>query len=147
MPPAAFQIRNFHHGMWLIPASHAAVTRSTAMNRPMKTVFGPCRWKNRSAGGSTLAACGAVNDQRFEQLPAADPPEPVADVVADDRGGGRDDDHRPERVAVLLGPREVRGDDQCRLTGDRHAGRLDRDRDEEQDRARSAAAGASRGEV
>jgi hypothetical protein len=41
MPPAAFQSKNFHHRMWVIPASTATVTRSNATKRAMKTVFGP----------------------------------------------------------------------------------------------------------
>ena len=76
MPPAAFQIRNFHQGMWLIPASHAVVTRSKATKRPMKTVFAPCLVKKRSAGGSTRSKRRLVNDQRFRSLRPPKRPSP-----------------------------------------------------------------------
>ena len=56
MPPAAFHMKKRHQGMWLSPASHAAVTRRIAMKRPKNTVLAPCFWKNRSEGGSALSA-------------------------------------------------------------------------------------------
>ena len=51
IPPSAFQKRKTGHRMWLIPASHADVILSQAIQRPRNTAFGPCRSKN----GSPLA--------------------------------------------------------------------------------------------
>src|SRR5262245_60205117 len=40
--------------MWLMPASHATVTRRPATNRPITRVFGPWRSKNRSPLGNSF---------------------------------------------------------------------------------------------
>ena len=56
IPPAAFHAKNCHQCMRLMPASHAGVMRRNATKRPKNTVFPPCRWKKRSAGGSARSA-------------------------------------------------------------------------------------------
>ena len=66
-----------------------------------------------------------------DQRPAAVAPEPVADVVADDRGEAATTITQNSDEVTLLGPREERGGDQRRLAGDRHARGLDAIGDEQ----------------
>src|SRR5262245_4757041 len=66
----------------------------------------------------------------FDHPPAAVPPEHVADVVADDRCGRRDDDDCDDVEPVL--PGEDAGGDERPLAGKRDAGRLDADQQKEQ---------------
>ena len=40
MPPSAFQKKKVRNGMWFMPAIHAAVTRTSAIQRPRKTASG-----------------------------------------------------------------------------------------------------------
>ena len=66
MPPAAFQRKNVHQCMREIPATHAAVTRSTEKKRARKIVFPPCRSKKRSAHGSVrLLQVSRVPEKRI----------------------------------------------------------------------------------
>jgi hypothetical protein len=55
-PPAAFQKRNRHQFMRVIPAIHAPVTRTPPKKRARNTALPPWRSKNRSAGGMTRSA-------------------------------------------------------------------------------------------
>ena len=66
----------------------------------------------------------------LEQRPAAAAPDHEADVVADDRAGRGDDDHRDDRQLVLAGGEA--GEDHRRLTRQRNAERLDPDEQPEQ---------------
>jgi hypothetical protein len=88
------------------------------MKRARNTVFPPWRRKKRSPGG---------------RAPAADAAEPVADVVADDRGDRGDRDHLRDRVVVLLGRREDGRGHERGLAGERDSRRLARDDEEEED--------------
>src|SRR3954454_5632037 len=119
--------------MWLAPAIHAAVTRSTGSQRPKKTVFPPWRRQKTSLrstdpsrrwGQRVGQAAGPGQD-----LAEQEPPDQIADVVADDRARRREQPH--EREIELTAGRERPADQDARLAGDREARRLAGDDQEE----------------
>ena len=65
-----------------------------------------------------------------QQLAPAFAPDPVADVVADDRRESGDDDHRLDAVELPV-VREDPGGDQCGLARQRHPGGFHRDEHEQ----------------
>ena len=67
------------------------------MKRPRKTVFDAVLGEESLRRGQGLAGVAGERLPAFEQSASAEPADPVADVVAEDRGGRRDHDHLPER--------------------------------------------------
>ena len=116
--------------MCVAPASHEAQTRRPRMKRPKNTALGPWRSKNGSPVVEHLQALALEAAGPFEQPAPALAADQVADVVADDRGGGGERDHELDLELAAGG--EHGGGDQRGLARDRHAGRLGHHEHEQQ---------------
>ena len=116
MPPQAFQKTNERQGMRVAPASHDAHTRRPSRKRPKNTALGPWRSKNGSPVAQDLQALAVKAPRSLEQPAASLATDQVAEVVAQDRGGGRKGDDQLNFQLTLA--RQHAGRDERRLTRD-----------------------------
>ncbi len=116
--------------MRVAPASHDAHTRRPSRKRPKNTALGPWTSKNGSPDAQHLLALALEGAGPLEQPAPALAPDHVADVVADDRGGGGERDHELDLELALAG--EHGGGDQRGLAGDGQPAGLAHDEQEQQ---------------
>ena len=97
IPPSALKTKNRRKDIPLPPAIQAAVTRTSATQRPKNTALAPWRAKKRSPALRTSAALVTGAAAGLEDLAPAVAADQEADVVADDRPRRGDGDDPLDR--------------------------------------------------